>query len=413
MRLRFAVLGSVLATRGRRGVAGRRQRRTQAQPRPDDQRHAQPDRRRGRRADLRPAERPARRRSDDRLYHHISGSHPFFTLIGTTTTDALGFYKFTRAEGIVMTNRSWFVRGPGFTPQPHGPRARRGASQHQREQPQRVTRSTRSCSPVTSRRTTPASACSCRSRRATATTGARSTAACFDRARTTRSRTAGGSLATATSACVLRTDLRNIRGESDPVTVTIQQAQVADFTINSSIRSSRRARQRRSPACSTSRARRPPSRAPRDAVGPHRRPGALPAAAGRDHDGTDGSYSFTCPADATTPSTRCARRFAPPRHTAVLFEGVQDVVSSLADPTTSTGRWQVTFTGTGHAGQGRSRDLPAAARLRRRLAHRRGHGRAAELDVPVRVDVREGGHRAVPRADLRRSEQHRRCTRRR
>src|SRR5205085_11919031 len=33
---------------------------------------------------------------------------------------------------------------------------------------------------------------------------------------------------------VIRSDLRNIRGESDPVTVTIQQAQIADFTINGS-----------------------------------------------------------------------------------------------------------------------------------------------------------------------------------
>ena len=49
-----------------------------------------------------------------RLYHRVNPS-PFFTLIGSTTTDSFGFYKFTREEGVVMSNRSWFVRGPGFT----------------------------------------------------------------------------------------------------------------------------------------------------------------------------------------------------------------------------------------------------------------------------------------------------------
>ena len=46
-----------------------------------------------------------------RLYHRID-PRPFFTLISVTHTDAFGFYEFTRAEGIVMSNRSWFVRGP-------------------------------------------------------------------------------------------------------------------------------------------------------------------------------------------------------------------------------------------------------------------------------------------------------------
>ncbi len=44
------------------------------------------------------------------LYHHINGSHQGFTVIGQTSTGSSGFYEFTREEGIVMTNRSWFVR---------------------------------------------------------------------------------------------------------------------------------------------------------------------------------------------------------------------------------------------------------------------------------------------------------------
>jgi hypothetical protein len=47
------------------------------------------------------------------LFHHISASGRGFTPISRTTTDSHGFYEFTRAEGIVRTNRSWFVREAG------------------------------------------------------------------------------------------------------------------------------------------------------------------------------------------------------------------------------------------------------------------------------------------------------------
>ena len=48
------------------------------------------------------------------LYHRIN-PNPGFSLIGVTKTNATGQYEFTRQEGIVDTNRSWFVRGPGMT----------------------------------------------------------------------------------------------------------------------------------------------------------------------------------------------------------------------------------------------------------------------------------------------------------
>jgi hypothetical protein len=52
-----------------------------------------------------------------RLYHHLRG--PFgsgsfgFTYVQSTTTDANGFYEFVRADGVVETNRSWYVRSHG------------------------------------------------------------------------------------------------------------------------------------------------------------------------------------------------------------------------------------------------------------------------------------------------------------
>lgn len=48
------------------------------------------------------------------LYHRIAPESRF-TLIGHTTTNSSGGYEFTRQEGVVMTNRSWYVRGPSGT----------------------------------------------------------------------------------------------------------------------------------------------------------------------------------------------------------------------------------------------------------------------------------------------------------
>ncbi len=49
-----------------------------------------------------------------RLYHRIN-PNARFSLIGITRTNIFGEYEFTRAEGVVLSNRSWFVRGPSFS----------------------------------------------------------------------------------------------------------------------------------------------------------------------------------------------------------------------------------------------------------------------------------------------------------
>ncbi|MFI5009749.1 MAG: hypothetical protein ACHQDY_05680 [Solirubrobacterales bacterium] len=49
-----------------------------------------------------------------KLYHHLIGSHSFgFGYVQSTTTDARGFYEFSRADGVVETNRAWYVRSHG------------------------------------------------------------------------------------------------------------------------------------------------------------------------------------------------------------------------------------------------------------------------------------------------------------
>src|SRR5260370_31840229 len=49
-----------------------------------------------------------------RLYHRINPA-PNFTLVQTTRTTATGFYEFTRADGVVTTNRNWYALGPKGT----------------------------------------------------------------------------------------------------------------------------------------------------------------------------------------------------------------------------------------------------------------------------------------------------------
>jgi hypothetical protein len=48
------------------------------------------------------------------LYHRVGDEHAF-TVVSRTRTNADGKYFFPRAQHIVMTNRSWFVRGPRHT----------------------------------------------------------------------------------------------------------------------------------------------------------------------------------------------------------------------------------------------------------------------------------------------------------
>jgi hypothetical protein len=48
------------------------------------------------------------------LYHRVA-AQPSFTIVQRTRTNAQGYYEFVRPDGIVVTNRSWYVVGPGGT----------------------------------------------------------------------------------------------------------------------------------------------------------------------------------------------------------------------------------------------------------------------------------------------------------
>ncbi len=47
-----------------------------------------------------------------RLFHHVWGL-PGFTYVQSVKTDAAGFYAITRADGVIETDRSWYVRARG------------------------------------------------------------------------------------------------------------------------------------------------------------------------------------------------------------------------------------------------------------------------------------------------------------
>jgi len=167
------------------------------------------------------------------LYHRIN-PQPFFSLIGTTVTNQFGFYEFTRAEGVVVSNRSWFVRGPG------------GA--HSRTVHERVaalvslasnTMTANTGQPVVfSGHVTPDhpfQPVRLQQQNSLAGNGWSTIATTF---------TNGGSNFALshrfkrpgdyTLRALVRGDARNITGESDSVTVEVQQKQNPTFTINSS-----------------------------------------------------------------------------------------------------------------------------------------------------------------------------------
>lgn len=276
------------------------------------------------------------------LYHRL-GEQRHFSLIGRTTTDSFGFYKFTREEGTVTTNRSWFVRGPNGT--------------HSRTILELVSALVSIAADKTSADT----------QQPITFTGSVSPSHAFGRVLLQAQSGPNDDWHTLKSAqldgnsnysiayrwavpgerdvrVVLPGDVRNIRSESDAVTVTIQQAQTPDFTINTS--------QPIIPVGSSATISgvldQPNTTTPEPNTGVSlwsRGPGEP-----RFHKlldtttATDGSYSFT-----QTPSTNeiyQVRTTLPAnRHTAPLFEGVRDVLALQANPTTTPVGGKVVFTG--------------------------------------------------------------------
>jgi hypothetical protein len=278
-----------------------------------------------------------------RLYHRIN-PNPQFSLIGTTTTNSLGEYEFTRAEGIVLSNRSWFVRGPGLT---HSRTVHERVAALVSLAPSSPTGLTRH--PIVfSGHVTPDHVGSI--------VALQEQKGSSDDWRTLKRGVVGsGSNYNISNAwrvpgaydlrVVFRGDARNTAAPSDVATVVIQQAEVPDFTIQTSdpIVSSEQ------PVTISGTLYQPGTTTvePSTSVSLF---GAVPGSGDYRElttttTGSDGSYSFASVESTTNELYQVRTTFAPARHTAVLFEGIQDVVTMDPSSSTSTVGGQITFSG--------------------------------------------------------------------
>jgi hypothetical protein len=276
------------------------------------------------------------------LYHRV-GLQRHYSLIGHTTTDAFGFYKFTRAEGVVTTNRSWFVRGPSHS---HSRTVHEQVSALISLGADKTTSDTNQ--PITFTGTVSPNH---RFQRVLLQEQVGSS----DAWKTVKTGFLNGGSSYSISyrwrvpgerdaRVVLPGDPRNVRSESDALTVSIQQAQVPGFTVNSStpiipegsmvtISGVLDQPNTMTPEANTSVSlwAREPSN------GRIRKLEDTMTAA-------DGSYSFTeKPSGNEIYQVRTT--LPPNRHTAILFQGVRDVLQLQGTPTTTTVGGRVLFFG--------------------------------------------------------------------
>jgi hypothetical protein len=143
---------------------------------------------------------------------------------------------------------------------------------------------------------------------------------------------------------VFRGDNRNIRGESDPVTVTSEQRQEAGFTIHSSDYVIPYGQSVTISGVLDRGAGSAPARGVAVTLFGKTVGGAFKALAATTT-GSDGGYRFTqSPASNTIYQVQTT--FAPRRHSAVLYQGVKDIVSLVASSLTSHVGEKVTLAGT-------------------------------------------------------------------
>lgn len=279
-----------------------------------------------------------------RLYHRIN-PNPRFSLIGTAKTNANGQYEFTREVGVVNTNREWFVRGPGFT--------------HSRTVHERVDALVSLAASANSGLTrhpivfsghiTPGHAGSL--------VALQEQRGSSDDWRTIKiARVGAGSNYTISQAWRVpgaydvrvrfRGDARNTSAVSDVTSVVIQQTEVPGFTINTSGSIVQNGQAVTISGVLDSPGTTTPE--PGTSVSLFAK---VPGSGGPFRElfttttGTDGSYSFANLVSSTNELYQVRTTFAPKRHSAVLFEGVQDVMTMSSSASTSTVGEHVVFSG--------------------------------------------------------------------
>jgi hypothetical protein len=282
------------------------------------------------------------------LYHHVAGV-PGYSLIGRTKTLTNGFYDFPRVEGVVTTNRSWFATAPAFF------------RVHSRTVYEHVAAlvSLAASSPTTDTGTPVQFTGNVSPNHAGEQVYLQEQAANGDNVWHTlkvgrigpgsnfsfpfRFRVPGDYVLRA----LFRRDNRNIAAASDTITEDVQQKQIPDFTINSSApiipygQSATISGILDLPGTTT------PDPDVNVTLWGHTYLGQWHTVGLPTTTGTDGSYSFT-ESPGTNTIYQVRTTFRPPhiRHTAVLFEGVQDVVSIGVSSQNVVVGQSVQFTGT-------------------------------------------------------------------
>lgn len=272
------------------------------------------------------------------LYHRIAGQDRF-TVVSKTHTSASGFYTFNRADGIVRTNRNWFVKAA----------TARSRTIHEGVFAE-LTLNSSTNSALTNHvvsftgKVTPG-----RVHRGDRVFLQRQVGNEGDNWKTVdagRVR-AGGRYTinhkfrqpgSKTVRTVLRRDRYNLRSESSPVSIEIQQAQRPNFTITADDQQIDAGQ-----TVTISGKLAPPNNAMQAVTLYARTPNQgyhKVAVAATD---ANGNYSFT--PQSPVNNTAYQVRNGNGRHSAQLFVGVRDVVSVAADKTSAKVGDRITFTG--------------------------------------------------------------------
>jgi hypothetical protein len=167
------------------------------------------------------------------LFHRIDPAARF-SLIGITRTNSAGYYEFVRADGIVNSNRNWYVVGPGGT---HSQTIHELVSSI-------VTLSTASATSLTGQAVDftgtvfpahPHQRVLIQEQNSSSGSGWHTVATGITGANSAFNIEHKFALAGSyTLRAYFPSDPRNIAGQSDPVTLTVEQTQNASFTINGS-----------------------------------------------------------------------------------------------------------------------------------------------------------------------------------
>lgn len=278
------------------------------------------------------------------LFHRINPNQRF-SVIGVTKTDARGLYEFTRAEGIVESNRSWYVRGPGFT-HSHTIHERVAAL---------VSLATSSATGLTRHPFTFSGTVTpnhtgghvlLQAENAAGTEWRTLTRGTIGANSTYQIPFAWRVPGTHNVRVLFPGDARNTSSVSDPVTVVIQQTQHPDFTINTSDPIVTNG----SPYTISGTLFKPGTTTPEPATSVSLFK-ALPGTSSFSEvttamtDGA-GNYTFANVTSLTNELYQVRATFPPARDaSAVLFEGVQDVVNMTPSSKTSTVGGHITFSG--------------------------------------------------------------------